>query len=86
MKAFEMVFTTRNRNEDAVEKDCKFICDCITAFTTKFKYFYDGNNLILFYIYDDDKENRLKILISIVRSLHCDDNYKSLDLQSFTCE
>lgn len=86
MKAFEMVFTTRHRNRVTIEMDCNRICACITEFTTKYKYMYDGKNLLLFYVYDADKEDRHKILVSVVGNLHCDDNLKSLDLQSYTME
>lgn len=84
MKEFTMVFTTRHRNGRAVEMDCNLICACISEFTTKYKYLYNGKELIVFHIYDADKEDRHKILISIIGSLHCDDSYKSLDLQSYT--
>lgn len=60
------------------------IGDCITAYTTKLKYMYNGKELIVFHVYDADKEDRHKILISVLNSLHCDDRYKSLDLQSYT--
>lgn len=86
MKAFEMVFTTKHRNGYAVENDCNVILACVTEFTTKLKYMYDGKNLISFYIYDVDKENRLKILFAILGNLRLDTNYKSLDLQSYTCD
>lgn len=86
MKQFTLVFTTRHRNEDAVEKDCYQICACITEFTTRYEYLYNGKELIVFHVYGADKEDRHKILVSIVGSLHCDDNFKSLDLQSYTNE
>ena len=84
MAQFTMVFTTRHRDEIAVENDCFLICDCINDYTTNYKYTYNGKELIIFHVYDADKEDRHKILISIVSSLHCDDNFKSLELQSFT--
>ena len=84
MKQFTMVFTTRHRNNVAVEMDCNLICACISEFTTKYKYLYNGKELIVFHIYDADKEDRLKILVSVVSSLICDDNYHSLNLQSYT--
>lgn len=82
MKEFMMVFTTRHRNNVAVEMDCNRICECINEFTTRYKFLYNGKELIIFHVYDADKEDRHKILISIVSSLHCDDNFKALDLQS----
>lgn len=84
MKQFTMVFTTRHRNEDAVEKDCSQICECIVEFTTRFEYVYNGIELIVFHIYDVDKEDRLKILFAIIGNLRLDTKYKSLDLQSYT--
>lgn len=84
MKQFTMIFTTRHRNGDAVENDCNLICSCINEFTTRYKLLYNGKELIVFHVYDTDKEDRHKILISIVGSLHCDDSFKSLDLQSYT--
>ena len=86
MAQFTMVFTTRHRNNVAVEMDCNRICACITEFTTKYKYLYNGKELIVFHVYDADKEDRHKILVSIVGSLHCDDNFKAIDLQSYTKE
>ena len=86
MKQFTLVFTTRHRNESLVEKDCLLICECIASFTTRYKYLYNGKELIIFYIYDADREDRHKILISIIGSLHCGDDYQSLDLQSYTKE
>lgn len=86
MKQFTLVFTTRHRNEDAVEKDCYQICECIVEFTTRYEYLYNGKELIVFHVYGADKEDRHKILISIVGSLHYNDDFKSLDLQSYTNE
>lgn len=86
MKQFTLVFTTRHRNEDAVEKDCMLICECIVEFTTRYEYIYNGKELIVFHVYGADKEDRHKILVSVVGSLHCDDRCKSLDLQSYTNE
>ena len=85
MKQFTLVFTTRHRNGYAVERDCNLICACINKFTTKYKYLYNGKELIVFHVYDADKEDRLKILFAILGNLRLDTNYKSLDLQSYTC-
>ena len=84
MKEFTLVFTTRHRKGYTIEKDYMLICNCITEYTTNFKYIYNGKELMVFHIYDADKEDRHKILISIVSCLHCDGNYKSIDLQSYT--
>lgn len=86
MKQFTMVFTTRHREHYAVENDCMLICDCINDYTTNYKYTYNGKELIVFHVYGADKEDRHKILVSIVGSLHCNDDFKSLDLQSYTKE
>lgn len=84
MKQFTLVFTTRHRTEEAVERDCELICECIVAFTTQYKYFYNGKELIVFHVYGADKEDRLKILFAILGNLQLDIKYKSLDLQSYT--
>ena len=84
MAQFTMVFTTRHRDEDEVEKDCMLICECIVEYTTRYEYIYNGKDVIVFHVYGADKEDRHKILIYIVGSLHCDDSFKSLDLQSYT--
>lgn len=84
MAEFTLIFSTRHRNEDAVEKDCSLICECIVEFSTRYKFIYNGKGLIVFHVYGADKEDRHKILISILGSLHCDDNFKSLDLQSYS--
>ena len=84
MKEFTLVFTTRHRKGYAIEKDCNLISDCINEFSTNYKFIYNGKELIIFHIYDADKEDRHKIIISIISSLHCDGNYKSIDLQSYT--
>ena len=86
MTQFTMVFTTRHRDEDEVEKDCMLICECIVEYTTRYEYIYNGKELIVFHVYGADKEDRHKILVYIIGSLHCDDNFKSLDLQSYTKE
>lgn len=64
--------------------DCNRICACISEFTTKYKYLYNGKGLIVLHVYDAVKEDRHKILITIFGNLHCDDNFKSLDLQSYS--
>ena len=84
MKQFTMVFTTRHRTEELVERDCMLICECIVEYTTRFEYTYNGKELIVFHVYGADKEDRHKILVSVVSSLICDDNYHSLNLQSYT--
>lgn len=86
MKQFTMVFTTRHRRGYAVERDYNLLCACITEFTTNYKMMYNGKELIVFHVYGADKEDRQKIITSILSCLLCDDNYKSLDLQSFTCD
>ena len=84
MKQFTMVFTTRHRNEDAVKKDCMLICECIVNYTTRYKYIYNGKELIVFHVYEADKDNRNKILCTILGNIQCFAEYKSLDLQSYT--
>lgn len=84
MAQFTMVFTTRHRDEDAVERDCMMICECIVEYTTRYEYIYNGKELIVFHVYGADKEDRHKIIISILSNLHCDNRYKSIDLQSYT--
>lgn len=84
MAQFTMVFTTRHRNEDAIEKDCKLICESVIAFTTRYEYVYNGKELIVFHVFDHSREVRLKILFSLIGSLQLDTKFKSLDLQSYT--
>lgn len=86
MKQFTLVFTTRHRNGDAVENDCMLICECIVEFTTRYELVYNGKELIVFHIYDADKEVRLKILFALIGNLRLDTKFKSLDLQSYTHE
>ena len=84
MAQFTLIFTTRHRNGYAVERDCMFICTCITAFTINYKYIYNGKELIVFHIYGVNKENRQRILFTLCGHLLNNANYKSLDLQSYT--
>lgn len=84
MKQFTMVFTTRHRNEDAVEKDCYLICECIVDYTTRFEYTYNGKNLIVFHVYGADKKARIGILALLFGHMHSVTDYQSLDLQSYT--
>lgn len=84
MAQFTMVFTTRHRDEIAVEKDCMLICDCIVNYSTNYKYMYNGKELIVFHVYDVDKKARIGILALILGHMHSVIDYKSLDLQSFT--
>lgn len=86
MKEFTMVFTTRNRDKDAVENDCMLICNCIIEYTPNFKYIYDGKDVIVFHVYDADKKARLGLLALILGHMHYVTAYKSLDLQSYTKE
>lgn len=84
MAQFTMVFTTRHRDENAVEKDCYLICDCINDYSTNYKYTYNGKELIVFHVYDVDKKARLGILSLLLGHMNFVSDYKSLDLQSFT--
>lgn len=84
MKQFTMVFTTRHRNVNEVEKDCQLICGNIVFFATKYEYHYNGKELIVFHVYNTSKVDREKILFSIIRSLQMDARYKAMDLQSYT--
>lgn len=84
MKAFEMVFTTRHRKDYAVEYDCTLIGECVTKYTTNYKYMYDGKNLIMFYVYDVDKKARIGILTLIFKRLQSLTYWKSIDMQSYT--
>lgn len=84
MKPFTMVFTTRHRSEKEVEEDCMLICECIVDYTTRFKYTYNGKNLIVFQVYGADKKARIGILALLFGHLHSITDYKSLDLQSYT--
>lgn len=86
MKQFTMVFTTRHREHYAVEYDCMLICDCINAYTTNYKYTYNGKELIVFHVYGADKKARNGILALLLGHMHSVTNYKSLDLQSYTKE
>ena len=84
MAQFTMVFTTRHRDEVAVENDCFLICDCINDYTTNYKYTYNGKELIVFHVYDVDKKERNGILALLLGHMHSISDYKSLDLQSYT--
>lgn len=84
MDKITIVFTTRHRKEDAVEKDCYLIADCIKAFTYRYKFIFNGTNLIVFHVDGTNKDIRQKILFTIIGSLQNDANFKSLDLQSYT--
>lgn len=83
MDRMTIVFTTRHRNEDAVEKDCNLIADCINAFTDRYNIIYNGTELIVFHVDGINKNIRHKILFTILGSLQNDNDYKSLDLQSY---
>lgn len=84
MAQFTMVFTTRHRDEIAVEKDCMLILDCIVEYSTRFEYTYNGKELLVFHVYGADKKARIGILALILGHMHSVTDYKSLDLQSFT--
>jgi len=84
MAQFTMVFTTRHRDEDEVEKDCMLICECIVEYTTRYEYIYNGKELIVFHVYGADKKARNGILALLLGHMHSVTNYKSLDLQSYT--
>lgn len=83
MVSMTIVFTTRHRNEDAVENDCMLICDCINDYSTDYKYMYNGKDLIVFHIYGANKKARIGILALILGNLNYVSDYKSLDLQSY---
>lgn len=84
MAQFTLIFTTRHREEIAVEKDCYLICDCINDYTSRYEYIYNGKELIVFHIYGVNKKARIGILALLFGHLHSITNYKSLDLQSYT--
>lgn len=84
MKEFTMVFTTRHRTEEAVERDCEFICDCILDYTARFDYIYNGKELIVFHVYGADKKARYEILTLLLGRMQVFSDYQSLDLQSYT--
>lgn len=84
MAQFTLIFTTRHREEIAVEKDCMLICDCIVDYTTRFEYIYNGKELIIFHIYGVNKKARIGILALLFGHLHSVTDYQSLDLQSYT--
>lgn len=84
MKEFTMIFTTRHRNEYAVERDCVIIGSCITKYTPSFKCTYNGKELIVFHVYDANKKARVDILTLIFERLQSLTYFRSLDLQSYT--
>ena len=84
MKQFTLVFTTRHRNEFAVERDCNLICACITLFTPKYKCHYNGKGLFVFHVYDAGKKARNGLLAELLDRMNSLTYYKSLDLQSYT--
>lgn len=84
MAEFTLIFTTRHREQYAVENDCFLICDCINDYSTRYEYTYNGKELIIFHVYDADKKARIGILALIFGHLHSVTDYKSLDLQSYT--
>lgn len=84
MKQFTIVFTTRHRDEDAVNNDCFLICDCINDYSTNYEYTYNGKELIVFHVYGADKKARIGILALLLGHMHYVSDYKSIDLQSYT--
>lgn len=86
MKQFTLVFTTRHRNGYAVERDCNLICECINKFTTKYKLFYNGKDVIMFHVYDVHKKARKGLLAELLDRINSLTYFKSIDLQSYTNE
>lgn len=84
MKQFTLVFTTRHRNAFAVERDCNLICECINKFTTKYKLFYNGKDVIMFHVFDAHKKARNGLLAELFDRMTSLTYFKSLDLQSYT--
>lgn len=84
MAQFTMVFTTRHRDEDEVEKDCMLICECIVDYTNNFKYIYNGKGFIILHIYDVRIEDEYKLITKILDKLYCNTQYKSLNLRTFS--
>lgn len=86
MKEFTMVFTTRHRKEEEVERDCMLICECIVEYTTRYEYIYNGKDVIVFHVYVEDKKARIGVLALLFGHMHSVTDYQSLDLQSYTKE
>lgn len=86
MKQFTLIFATRHRKEEEVERDCELICECIVDYTKRFEYTYNGKYLIIFHIYGVDKKARIGILALLLEHMHSVTDYQSLDLQSYTKE
>lgn len=84
MTQFTLIFATRHRKEEEVERDCELICECIVDYTTRFEYTYNGKDLIIFHIYGVDKKARIGILALLFGHLHSITDYKSLDLRSYS--
>lgn len=84
MTQFTLIFTTRHRNEFAVERDCNMICECIIKFTTKFKCMYNGNGLFVFHVYDANKKARNGMLAELFDRITSLTYFKSIDLQSYS--
>lgn len=85
MAQFTLIFTTRHRKETAVERDCFLIAECINDYTTDYKYLYNGKELIVFHINGANKKARVGILDTIFGRMRSLTYFKSLDLQSFSC-
>lgn len=86
MAQLTLIFTTRHRKDYEVENDCFLIAECINDYSTNYKYIYNGKELIVFHVYDVNKKARIGILALLLGHMHSVTNYKSLDLQSFTCD
>ena len=84
MNSITIVLTTRHRNQDAVEKDCYQIADCVSPFTDKYKFIYNGKQVIVFHVYPACKRDRLTIIATIIGRILSDTCFNSLDLQSYT--
>lgn len=86
MKQFTIVFTTRHRNEYAVDRDCVLISECIVKYTIEYKCIYNGNGVIVFHVYGVGKKARIEMLDTILGRMRSLTYFKSIDLQSYTHE
>ena len=84
MTQFTLIFTTRHRNEFAVERDCNLICECIVKFTPRYKYLYNGKDLIVFHVYDANKKTRNGIMAELFDRINSLTYFKSIDLQFYS--
>ncbi len=83
MASIKLIFKTRNRNRERIDKDAYLLHDVITRYSQDTTFTTYSNSLIIFNVYKVDARQRMGIVSDVCNKILLGAEMKCLNLLSY---